>query len=93
MVGLILLGLGWSAGLVAGSTLIAESVPAAERPGVQGFADLLMNLAAATTGGLSGVILGLVGYGGLSAIAALLVALPLVLVVVGWSRGRASATV
>lgn len=86
VVGLILLGLGWSAGLVAGSTLLAESVPTEHRPGVQGLADLLMNLSAAVTGGLSGVILGLIGYSGLSAVSCVLVAVPLLLIVVEWVR-------
>lgn len=73
MAGLILLGLGWSAGLVAGSTLLAESVPDDDRPAAQGASDLLMNLVGAAGGGLSGVVLGLQGYGGLNAIAVLLV--------------------
>ncbi|NEE02631.1 MFS transporter [Phytoactinopolyspora halotolerans] len=88
--GLVLLGLGWSAGLVAGSTLLAESVPAGKRPAVQGFSDLLMNLAAATTGGLSGVVLGWVGYGGLNAISAVLVAGPALLLLIGWRQHRRS---
>lgn len=73
MVGLILLGLGWSAGLVAGSTLLAESVSAAERVRVQGASDLLMNLVGATGGALSGLALALIGFGGLNAAAMLLV--------------------
>jgi len=68
MVGLFLLGLGWSAGLVAGSTLLAESVPLAARTRVQGSSDLVMNLVGAAGGGLSGVLLGLIGFGGLSAV-------------------------
>ncbi|PSL01332.1 putative MFS family arabinose efflux permease [Haloactinopolyspora alba] len=71
--GLVLLGLGWSAGLVAGSALLAESVPDDERPAVQGVSDLLMNLAGALGGGLSGVVLGWQGYGGLTVVAGLLV--------------------
>ncbi|MGH3931383.1 MAG: MFS transporter, partial [Pseudonocardiaceae bacterium] len=35
-VGLVLLGVGWSCGLVAGSALLTESVPVAVRPDVQG---------------------------------------------------------
>ncbi len=71
--GLILLGLGWSAGLVAGSTLLAESVPAETRVRVQGLSDLVMNLVGAAGAALSGVLLALVGFGGLNAIAGLLV--------------------
>ncbi len=73
MVGLFLLGLGWSAGLVAGSTLLAESVPTEARVRVQGISDLLMNLVGAAGGALSGVLLALIGFGGLNAVAAILV--------------------
>lgn len=80
-VGLVLLGLGWSAGLIAGSTLLAESVPAASRPSVQGTSDLLMNLVGACGAALSGVVMALIGFGGLAGVAALLVAPVLVLAV------------
>lgn len=41
--GLFLLGLGWSMGLIAGSTLLTESVPVETRVEVQGAADLTMS--------------------------------------------------
>ncbi|ROO89014.1 putative MFS family arabinose efflux permease [Actinocorallia herbida] len=44
---LVLLGVGWSCGLVAGSALLTESVPVDLRPSVQGLSDLLMNAGAA----------------------------------------------
>ncbi|GAA1462031.1 MFS transporter [Nocardiopsis exhalans] len=69
--GLILLGLGWSFGLVAGSTLLAESLSAEVRPRAQGFSDLAMNLGAASAGALSGMVLAVVGFGGLNLFAAL----------------------
>ncbi len=62
VVGLFLLGLGWSATLVAGSTLLTAAVAQHERPGVQGASDLVMGLSAAVGGGLSGVIVGVWGY-------------------------------
>lgn len=73
MAGLFLLGLGWSANLVAGSTLLVESVTSAARTRVQGASDLAMNLVGAAGGALSGVLLALVGFGGLNAVAAALV--------------------
>lgn len=73
MVGLFLLGLGWSAGLVAGSTLLAESVPLHARLRVQGTSDVVMNLVGAAGGALSGVILGLIDFSGLNAVAGVLV--------------------
>ncbi|MFE9243919.1 MFS transporter [Nocardiopsis sp. NPDC006938] len=70
-VGLVLLGLGWSFGLVSASTLLAESLPAGVRPRAQGVGDLAMNLGAASAAGVSGMVLATVGFGGLSLFAAL----------------------
>ena len=70
--GLFLLGLGWSATLVAGSTLLTAAVAQHERPGVQGASDLIMGLSAGLGGGLSGVVVGVWGYPMLSLIAAAL---------------------
>ncbi|XCX52829.1 MFS transporter [Streptomyces phytohabitans] len=68
--GLVLLGLGWSAGLVAGSALLTESVPTAARAAAQGLSDLTMNGAAGAGGALAGVIVSHAGYGMLTAVAA-----------------------
>ena len=56
LLGLFLLGVGWSGTLVAGSTLVTSAVPAVERPGVQGASDLVMGLAAGLGGAVAGVI-------------------------------------
>ncbi len=69
--GLFLLGVGWSLATVAASTIVAEQSPADARTTVQGTADLVMNLAAAVGGALSGVIVGEFGFAFLSAFAAL----------------------
>ena len=61
-VGLTLLGLGWSGTMVAGSTLLSESVPARLRPSAQGLSDVAMGLAGATAGALSGPIVQWGGY-------------------------------
>jgi MFS family permease len=75
-VGLVLLGVGWSACLVAGSTLLTEAVPAADHPRVQGASDLVMGLCGAVGGAVSGVVVGTLGFGWLALGAApLLVAL------------------
>jgi MFS family permease len=66
VVGLVLLGLGWSAATVAGSTLLTESTSVARRPSVQGISDLVMSGSGALGGALAGVVLALVGYDGLS---------------------------
>ncbi len=62
LVGLFLLGLGWSFATVAASTLIAEHAPLDARTDVQGAADLLMGLTAAAAGGAAGVVVGAWGY-------------------------------
>ncbi len=68
--GLFLLGLGWSGTMVAGSTLLSESVPVTVRPSAQGLADLVMGLAGAGGGALSGLVLGAAGYPTLTLVAA-----------------------
>lgn len=80
-IGLFLLGLGWSCTLIAGSTLLTESVPVDDRPNVQGTADLLMGIAGASAGLISGVIVGFGSYGLLNLITTLLVG-PLVFLAV-----------
>ncbi|NBE82042.1 MFS transporter [Micromonospora rubida] len=70
-VGLVLLGLGWSGTMVAGSTLLSESVPAAVRPSVQGLSDLTMGLAGAAAGAVSGFVMQVAGYPMLTLLAAI----------------------
>ncbi|GEB51722.1 putative MFS-type transporter YdeG [Streptomyces cacaoi] len=64
--GLFLLGLGWSAGLVAGSALLTDSVPQPARAAVQGLSDLLMNACAGVGGALAGIVVAQAGYGWLN---------------------------
>ncbi|MCX4980213.1 MFS transporter [Streptomyces sp. NBC_00572] len=70
--GLFVLGLGWSAGLVSGSALLTDSVPQAARAAVQGLSDFVMNTAAGLGGLGAGLIVAQAGYGPLNAIAACL---------------------
>ncbi len=70
-IGLFLLGLGWSFTLIAGSTLITDSVEANERPSVQGLSDLAMNTAGALGGVAAGIIMWWGGFGWLCALAIL----------------------
>jgi MFS family permease len=69
--GLMMLGLGWSATMVAGSTLLSESVSVELRASAQGLSDLVMGLAGASAGAVSGVILQEWGYSTLTLLAAL----------------------
>jgi MFS family permease len=68
--GLFVLGLGWSGTMVAGSTLLSESVPEPVRPSAQGLADLVMGLAGAAAGALSGLVVAWSGYPALNLLAA-----------------------
>lgn len=65
-VGLVLLGIGWSAATISGSTLLAESIPQESRVVVQGVSDMLMGAAGAVGGATSGLILSWAGYLGLN---------------------------
>ena len=79
-IGLFLLGLGWSFTLIAGSTLLSETVSIDMRPSTQGASDLVMNLMGAGGAAVGGVIIGLFSY------AALCYATALVVIALGiWS--------
>ena len=75
--GLMVLGIGWSCTIVAGSTLLSESVPIEVRASAQGLSDAVMGLAGASAGALSGVVVYAWGYPML-ALAGALVAAPFV---------------
>jgi MFS family permease len=70
--GLVLLGLGWSGGLVAGSALLTESVPVRVRTGVQGLADVAMNVSGAVGGIAAGLVFAGASYTALGVVAAVL---------------------
>jgi MFS family permease len=73
---LVLLGLGWNFGLIAGTALVVDATVPANRSRVQGSIDVLVALAGAGSGALSGVVVALTSYGTL-ALGAGLIALAL----------------
>jgi len=89
-IGLVLLGVGWSAATVAGSTAIVDSVPREVVVAAQGVADTTMSLAGALGGVLSGILLAWVGYPGLGIVCAVLAlaAIPVVIIVMRTARPR-----
>nr|WP_218648877.1 MFS transporter [Paenarthrobacter nitroguajacolicus] len=91
--GLILLGLGWSAATIAGSTLLAESVVPDQRVTVQGVSDTLMGAAGALGGATSGLLLAWIGYQGLNIASSLLAAAVLALTAVTATRQRAATSI
>lgn len=72
-VGLVLLGVGWSAMTVAAATLITGAVTPARRPSTQGFSDMVMGLAAMGAGIASGPVVEYLGYGVLNVCCAVIV--------------------
>ena len=85
---LILLGLGWSLGLVAGTTVLTTSVPTSVRATVQGQADVAVALSGAAGGLLSGFVFAWLDFRGLGFA---LAALSLVVVAAVRPRRRAAA--
>jgi MFS family permease len=62
---LVLLGLGWNAGVVGGSTMLVTSVPAELRPQAEGIGEVAMGLAAGAGAPIAGLI---VAFGSLAAL-------------------------
>jgi len=77
---LFLNGVGWNFGFVAASALLTDALAPAERPSMQGLADLLMGLMGALGSATGGVILQVWGFAALNAVGGALVVVPLVLV-------------
>ncbi len=73
---LFVLGLGWNFEFVAGSALVVEATPAAQRVRVQGIADSIVWISAAVASVVSGILLALGGYTLVSMMAATLVVVP-----------------
>jgi MFS family permease len=79
LIGLFLLGLGWSAATVSGAALLTSSLPAEEKTNVQGLSDSLMNLSGAFGGAISGSIMAALMFVGLNFAAMIPVSIILVL--------------
>jgi MFS family permease len=89
-IGLVALGIGWSFTSIAAATQLSESVDDAQRRRVQGTGDLVMNLAGAGAGAVSGLLVATIEYRGLSLVAAALV-VPALVLVVGRRPARTAA--
>ncbi|MEV8252905.1 MFS transporter [Rhodoglobus sp. NPDC076762] len=91
-VGLVLLGLGWSASTVAGSALVADLATGKTKLRIQGRSDTIMSLAGALGGGFAGPILAMVGYAGLAWGAGVLVLIIVVAALVVWRAAPLTAS-
>ena len=65
-VALVLLGLGWNFGLISGTTLIVDSTELTTRAKTQGAIDVLIAVAGAGGGAISGLVVDASGYASLS---------------------------
>ncbi|WP_162941958.1 MFS transporter [Desertimonas flava] len=83
-----LLGIGWNFGLIGGSSLLVESVPAAQRVAVQGSADLAMSLCGGIAGFASGFVRRAVGYHVLATLATVAAGALLVAAFIAHLRSR-----
>ena len=80
-VGLFLLGLGWSLGMIAGTTLLTSSVPDSSRVEAQGAGDLTMSACSAVAAFGSGFVKSAAGFHVLADVATASAA---VLLVIAW---------
>lgn len=71
------LGLGWNFCYVGGSTLLADSLRAAERARIQGVTDTLVGLASAIGSLGSGVVFAALGYGAMGLVGAVIALVPI----------------
>ncbi len=90
-IGLTLLGLGWSASVIAGAAMLTRSVEPSARPAVQGLSDLALNMAGAFGGLLAGLVVAWQGFGTLTAAAGALTLPVIVLVLSGRSVAKVVA--
>ncbi|MGW3013400.1 MFS transporter [Streptomyces sp. NPDC001219] len=87
---LVLLGLGWNFGLIAGTALVTDALPPARRASAQGMVDVGIALAGAAGGMSSGVVVVMGGYPAL-ALAGAVLSLAVV-PVVAWAARRPEHT-
>lgn len=86
IIALALLGLGWNFGLISGTAIIVDATNPATRAKTQGTIDVMIALAGASGGALSGMVVAHSGYATLS-LAGGILSLLLIPVVI-WSRNR-----
>jgi MFS family permease len=91
-VSLFLLGVGWSGDVVAGSALLTDVAPIADRPVVQGVSDLAMDVGGALAGLAAGLVVSVLSFGALALAVVGLVAvlLPFQMRTLGPGWGRLS---
>lgn len=86
IVALALLGLGWNFGLISGTAAIVDATPPQLRAKTQGKVDVLIALAGATGGALSGMVAAQTSYSTLSLLGGVLSLLLIPMII--WSRAK-----
>lgn len=86
LLGMVLLGFGWSATLVGSSALLLTGTPLHLRTKFQGRSDLIMNLCGAAGGLLAGPIAAAIGLNNMSGVITALIATQFVLVAAVFSK-------
>ena len=85
---LFLLGLGWNFAYVSGSALLSDQLSPGERAKTQGFNDMMLNLTAAASQVISGLVYAVGGYGVMALAAAAAALVPLAMVIWWQAVGR-----
>ncbi|WP_433706958.1 MFS transporter [Paenibacillus illinoisensis] len=86
IVALALLGLGWNFGLISGTAAIVDATPPQLRAKTQGKVDVLIALAGATGGAMSGMVAAQTSYSTLSLLGGVLSLLLIPMII--WSRAK-----
>ena len=92
LLGLFLLGLGWSAATVSAAALLTTTLPREQKTNVQGMSDSLMNLSGAFGGAVAGSIMAALMFVGLNLAAMVPVSVILILTGLTLLRGRRDKT-
>jgi MFS family permease len=87
---LVLLGIGWNAGVVGGSTMLVASVPPAVRPNAEGIGEVAMGLAAGAGAPIAGVMVAIGGFATLSVASAAISVLVFAVLSIAPTRSVAS---
>ncbi|MET9511962.1 MFS transporter [Streptomyces flavidovirens] len=88
---LVLLGVGWSFGLVTGTAIVTNSTPLATRAKVQGLADVAIAVAGAVGGLASGIVVAFASYPILAVLCGILASVAAPAAIVAARKGSARA--
>ena len=91
-VGMFIVGIGWSCGLIASSALLVRTFDGPNRVGIQGLADMCMTTGGASAGIVAGLVLEVSTFPVLGHGAAVVGGLPAVAVLIRWWSKRRMAS-